>query len=354
MASSLTETAARVIISLAGEPGDEKVGSAVAEFGAIESVQRWLQEDSKLAIAKAIKRIVDTHEVEKALASIKAVSGRFVIPGDAEWPAQLGDLDIAAPIGLWVCGSEDLSAATSRSLAIVGARASTAYGERIASELASACAQTDVTVISGGAYGIDAAAHRGALAGHGKTIAVLACGVDVAYPAAHQSLLARVQESGLVVSEAPPGAGPHKHRFLTRNRLIAGLSQSTVVVEAALRSGALSTTNWALVLGRRVWGVPGPLTSATSAGVHLGIKESGFTIMRDIKDPLVDFAQPVQRQISVSEIEIHHALSTGPRTTAQIMAMCGSQADIHDVLGTLAMMEMRGDVRHMGDLWFEA
>ncbi len=354
MASSLTDFSARVIVSLAGEPGDEKVGAALAEFGAVESVQRWLRDDSTLAISRGIKRIVESNAVSDAMTTINAVAGRFITPSDAEWPAQLNDLDIAAPVGLWVSGIGNLKELSARSLAVVGARASTSYGERIASDIASACAGRHVAVVSGGAYGIDAASHRGALAAHGSTLAVLACGVDVAYPAAHKALLDRIKESGLVISEAAPGAGPLKHRFLTRNRLIAGLSQATVIVEAALRSGALSTTNWAGALGRKVWGVPGPMTSATSAGVHQGIKESGFTIMRDVNDPLEGYAQPVARQLSVSEIEIHRALALGPRTTAHIMATCGPHADIHQILGTLTMMEMRGDVRHVGDLWREA
>lgn len=350
----MTDTAARIIIALAAEPGDEKVGAALAEFGAVESVHRWLREESTTPVAKNIKRVVDSNEVARALASIEAVSGRFVTPHDAEWPQQLNDLDVASPIGLWVCGSDDLRALAQRSLAIVGARASTAYGERIASDLASNCAQSDVCVISGGAYGIDASAHRGAIAEYGKTIAVLACGVDVAYPAAHQALLSRIKERGAVISEAPPGASPHKHRFLTRNRLIAALAQSTVVVEAALRSGALSTSNWALALGRKVWGVPGPLTSATSAGVHQGISEAGFALMCTVHDPLRDFGQSTPKVLMVSELEIQDALSRGHRSTAEIVSLCGKQVDVHQILGTLALMEMRGDIKHVGDMWSRA
>ena len=154
-----------------------------------------------------------------------------------------------------------------RSVAIVGSRASTAYGEHVAGELGHQLAERGWTVVSGGAFGIDAAAHRGALAAEAPTVAVLACGVDRPYPAAHGALLHRIAETGLLVSEWPPGAAPHRHRFLVRNRLIAALTRGTVVVEAAARSGAQATARRARKLGRQVLVVPGPVTSAMSVGL---------------------------------------------------------------------------------------
>ena len=168
---------------------------------------------------------------------------------------------------------------TKTAVAIVGARAATSYGERIAAEISSTLGEWGIPSISGGAFGIDAAAHRGSLAAGGVTIAVLACGIDIAYPAAHHGLFDRITESGLLISESPPGGLPLKNKFLTRNRIIAALSKEVVVVEAALRSGSLSTANWANALGRKVWGVPGPITSPTSAGVHQGIRNKSMEIM---------------------------------------------------------------------------
>jgi DNA processing protein len=155
-----------------------------------------------------------------------------------------------------------------RSVAVVGSRSATTYGTGVAAELAAGLTRGGVTVVSGAAFGIDQAAHRGALAARGPTVAVLACGVDRAYPSAHRELLRYVADTGLLVSELAPGCAPTKLRFLARNRLIAALTLGTVVVEAALRSGALSTATWAAGCGRVVMGVPGPVTSACSEGVH--------------------------------------------------------------------------------------
>ena len=223
MASQLTELQARLVISLAGEPGDERVGLAVAEFGAVEAVQTWQRGIGAGAMVKSINRVLASREIERAVKSLNSVQGRFITPQDCEWPLALDDLDLATPVGLWCVGAGSLAELAKRSLAIVGARAATAYGERIATDIAAQAAQESVTVISGAAYGIDAAAHRGVLSAAGATVAVLACGVDVAYPASHRGLLTRISETGVVVSEAPPGAQPHKHRFLIRNRLIAAL-----------------------------------------------------------------------------------------------------------------------------------
>jgi DNA processing protein len=194
--------------------------------------------------------------------------GRYLIPGDGEWPTQLDQLGPAAPWGLFVAGSE-LRVPAARSVAVVGARAATPYGLHVASDLATDLAQRGWAVVSGGAYGIDSAAHRGALAGGGTTIAALAFGVDVAYPRGNASLFARIRaEGGALVSEFVPGSNPTKPRFLLRNRIIAALTRGTLVVEAAYRSGALNTAAAARRLGRPVLVVPGPVTSSMSVGCH--------------------------------------------------------------------------------------
>jgi DNA processing protein len=218
---------------------------------------------------------------------------RLLVPEDDEWPAyplhsltlavadepedpaQQSDRTVALvpPLALWVRGPARLDEAVGRSVALVGSRAATAYGEHVSAELAAALADRGWTVVSGGAFGIDAAAHRGALAADGPTIAVLACGVDRPYPAGNGALLTRIADSGLLVSEWPPGAAPHQHRFLVRNRLIAALTRGTVVVEAAARSGAVATANRARRLGKQVMAVPGPVTSAMSVGCHELLRE---------------------------------------------------------------------------------
>ena len=201
---------------------------------------------------------------------------RFVVPGDDEWPVALDDLARAphlherggVPLGLWCRGPLRLAEVVEQAVAVVGSRSATSYGGSVAGEIAGALARESWTVVSGAAFGIDQAAHRGALASRGPTVAVLACGADRAYPSAHRSLIDYIADVGLVVSEAAPGCAPTRIRFLARNRVIAALARGTVVVEAAVRSGALNTASWAAGLGRAVMGVPGPVTSAPSAGVH--------------------------------------------------------------------------------------
>jgi DNA processing protein len=179
-----------------------------------------------------------------------------------------------------VKGPGRLAALCERAVAVVGARAATGYGMHVAGELGAGLAERACTVVSGAAFGIDGAAHRGALCAAGPTVAVLACGADRAYPRAHETLLARIAATGLVVSEYPPGSVPGRHRFLVRNRLIAGLASGTVVVEAGLRSGATRTATDTASLGRPVMAVPGPITSGMSAGCHRLLREGAVLVTR--------------------------------------------------------------------------
>lgn len=346
MAGQLTDLQARLVISIAGEPGDERVGQAVAEFGAPEAVQNWQRGSGASAMVKSINRVLASREIEQAVKSLNSVQGRFITPEDCEWPIALDDLDLATPVGLWCVGAGSLGELAKRSLAIVGARAATAYGERIATDIAAHAAQEFATVVSGAAYGIDAAAHRGVLLAAGTTVAVLACGVDVAYPVSHRGLLTRISETGVIVSEAPPGAQPHKHRFLIRNRLIAALSQSTVVVEAALRSGSLSTSNWAHTLGREVWGIPGPITSATSAGVHTAIRNNVMKLAASSQDIFLSYkTQDQSTQLGFLDSAIMGALELGPKDTHYIFQslshLLDTNLDFYELQAALALLEVR-------------
>ena len=198
---------------------------------------------------------------------------RLIHPGDPEWPGQLADLGDAQPYALWLRGAADLRFSCLRSVAIVGSRAATAYGSYVAAEIGATVAARGWAVISGGAYGVDAAAHRGALGAGGVTVAVLACGVDVPYPAGHKDLLEAIAVRGVIASEWPPGWNATRLRFLVRNRVIAALAAGTLVVEAGQRSGALNSARHARDLGRRLMAVPGPVTSDLSAGCHHVIRE---------------------------------------------------------------------------------
>jgi DNA processing protein len=217
---------------------------------------------------------------------------RLVCPGDAEWPASLDPLGPARPYALWLKGNADLSASCQRSVSIVGSRAATGYGAHVAGEIAADLAERGWAIVSGGAYGVDAAAHRGALAVEGITIAVLACGVDYCYPAGHTALFADIATRGLVVSEWPPGRHPGRMRFLVRNRAIASLTCGTVIVEAGERSGALNTARHAADLGKPLMAVPGPVTSAQSAGCHRIIREWGANCVTRAAD-IIELLTPL-------------------------------------------------------------
>jgi DNA processing protein len=210
---------------------------------------------------------------DSRLAAWQRAGIRVVCPGDPGWPTQLDVLGDARPLALWVRGSADLRFACLRSISVVGARAATGYGRHVATEMAGALAERGWTVLSGGAYGIDGCAHRGALGADGVTVAVLASGVSYGYPKGHHELFAAIAGQGAVVSEWPPDRAPSRPGFLIRNRVIAALSSGTVVVEAALRSGALSTARHARDLGRPLMAVPGPVTSTQSEGCHEIIRE---------------------------------------------------------------------------------
>nr|PZN39188.1 MAG: DNA-protecting protein DprA [Actinomycetota bacterium] len=224
-------------------------------------------------LLEAWRARLELADPEHDLAAGEAMGARLIVPGDIEWPTQLDDLGTARPYGLWLHGDADLRFSCLRSVAVVGSRAATAYGAHVAAEFGAALGDAGWTVVSGGAYGIDGAAHRGALASASPTVVVLACGTDVDYPLGHHDLFRAVRGNGLLVSECAPGVRPTRWRFLVRNRLIAALSRGTVVVEAALRSGALNTAGHAESLRRPVGAVPGPVTSAASAGCHRLIRE---------------------------------------------------------------------------------
>lgn len=261
------ERAARMRLSQLAEPGDERLGAELAASSARVVLERIEANDRTLRGVEHYRARLSLPPIELD-AAIVGHDGRYLIPGDGEWPTQLMTLGASAPWGLFVVGGE-LRSAAARSVAVVGARAATEYGLHVASEFAIDLASRGWAVVSGGAYGIDAAAHRGAIAGGGVTIAALAFGADVVYPRGHTELFARLRDAGgVLVSEFPPGATPTKPRFLLRNRIIAALTRGTVVVEAAHRSGALNTAAVARRLGRPVLVVPGPVTSSMSVGCH--------------------------------------------------------------------------------------
>ncbi len=235
---------------------------------------------------EAITARLDSTNVDEMESKADRLGMRIITRDEPEWPRQLDDLGEARPYALWVQGAAHVRLACVRSAAIVGARAATTYGLGVARDWSADLASEHVTVVSGAAFGVDAAAHRGALAVDGLTIAVLASGADVVYPRAHEQLIARIADEGLIISESPLGEPARRQRFLTRNRIIAALTQATVVVEAALRSGTTATANVASRLNRHVLAVPGPVTSMMSAGCHHLVRESGAVLVGASADVL--------------------------------------------------------------------
>ena len=275
------ERDACMLLSRLSEGGDARLGRRIAEHGVVEVVGEVLRGTSPFpALSARLTGPTDgplaevlADLVESDRRSAQRCAARFVCPGDAEWPSQLDDLGDRRPVGIWVSGAANLRLLALRSVSIVGSRSSTSYGEGIARRMAGDLAEAGWLVASGGAFGIDAAAHRGALDAGGATACVLAGGIDVPYPRSHAPLLDRIREDGVLVTETPPGGAAMRQRFLTRNRIIAALTRGTVVVEAALRSGSRTTAREAAELARHVMAVPGPVTSPMSVGCHALIRQ---------------------------------------------------------------------------------
>ena len=286
MAGGEADRVARIALTWLAEPGNRAVYAMVRAGGPERTLERLLAGDipdpQLRATVIARSAVGDARRLAVAgLQRAQRLGARVVIPGDDEWPPTVDGLgrleligtdrvarDTRPPLCLWVRGAWSLNEAFERSVAVIGARAATGYGLHVTAEIAFGLAERQWTVVSGGAFGIDAAAHRAALAAGGLTVAVLASGVDRPYPMGNAALFDRIVESGLLISEWPPGSEPLRHRFLIRNRVIAAATAGTVMVEASARSGARQTMTRVLALGRRAMVVPGPVTSAMSVGCH--------------------------------------------------------------------------------------
>jgi DNA processing protein len=364
---------ARVALACLVEPGSGEVYRLVNEHGPVGAVRALVAGEAPEEVVTAAQTRLAGTDLDRlagaALARTERLGARVVVPEDDEWPGQLGDLraigdsqgnridrDTFPPVCLWVRGTPPLAAALDQSVAVVGARASTSYGNHVATELSYGLANRGWTIVSGGAYGVDAAAHRGALAAGGTTVAVLACGVDRAYPAAHASLFERIIEEGLLISEWPPGADPHRHRFLVRNRVIAALSRGTVVVEANARSGARQTLGRAGRLGRATMAVPGPITSAMSVGCNQHIRSGGARLVTSYEEVLEEVGRigadlaPIPRGTEDDRDRIGPELSRvldavplrGVADPGQIAAAAG--IPLRDALRALPALELAGHV----------
>ncbi|MEU0070453.1 DNA-processing protein DprA [Streptomyces sp. NPDC006332] len=356
----------RVFLTRVIEPGDEIAGRWVREFG-VDEVARRLREGGQALPGVSGKRWAGLlaragrAEPGQDLAVARERGVRFIGPGDAEWPGQLDDLGDARPLGLWVRGLPNLRMWALRSVAVVGARACTEYGAHMAATLAAGLAERGWVVVSGGAYGVDGAAHRGALGAGGATVAVLACGVDRPYPRGHAQLITRIAEQGLVVGELPPGEHPTPSRFVLRNRVIAALTRGAVVVEAAYRSGSLVTARAAQRLGRHTMGVPGPVTSGLSAGVHELLRQDAVLVtdaaevvelVGDMGELAPDRRGPVLPRdlLDAAARRVLAALPGRGAATADEIAR-GAQTTSDDAIARLYELRALGYVERHGDGW---
>lgn len=373
MSEAGDELRAWAYLSRVAEPPCPELAALVRCVGPVEAADRVRRGvvDDGLARHTESRREIDRTAADLELLARRG--GRLITPDCDEWPllafAALASfasegrakLRSGPPMVLWALGPVRLDETAQRAAALVGTRASTAYGEHVAADLAAGLAEHDVAVISGGAFGIDGAAHRAALACDGITVAVLAGGLDVPYPAGHSALLHRIGQHGLLFTEYPPGVRPARHRFLTRNRLVAAVAGAAVVVEAGLRSGAANTAAWARGLGRVVAAVPGPVTSSASAGCHALLRNGAQLVTRaeDIVEVVgrigelaPDEPRPATPLDGLNEAErrVYEALpGRGAATVDEIAVASGLVPE--QVLGPLAILEVGGLVQRDCGRW---
>lgn len=369
------ERLARIALGRLFEPGDKRLDAllpGMTAYQLFEQLSAWSPDDPLLVsaskdVAARLERLRPDIDLEIAA----KLGCRFVIPGDAEWPEQVERLQgkalvqgrTGAPLGLWVRGRLRLDALTS-SVAIVGTRDATSYGSEVAAQLASQLSTNGHVVVSGGAFGIDAAAHRGALASPvGQTVAVLACGIDKVYPEEHARLLQAVSDRGAIVSELPPGLPVTRMRFLGRNRVIAALTNGTVVVEAAARSGAKNTAKWATAINSPLMAVPGPVTETVSVGVHDLIRSGQAVLVTCAEEILEIVGRPGEYLVAVPRgperrrdrltTTQRQILDAVPVATPASAVSIARAAGIHPgtVGSALATFETYGLVERMADGW---
>ena len=368
---------ARAVLTALTEPGDPVLWRHVSRCGAAQTLQAIRRGTYPARNREALGERLRSLDVDQLWREADRCHARLLCPGDAEWPEDSTARLVGAapeepasprerdgpPLALWVRGGADLATVLRRSCALVGSRAATGYGIAIAGELAADLAHRGFAIVSGGAFGVDAAAHRGALAVNGNTVAVLASGVDRAYPRAHEMLLSRIVDEGLVLSEVPPGWLPTRPRFLVRNRLIAALTAGTIVVEAALRSGALNTAGWAHSCGREVMAVPGPVTSDMSAGVHQLLRQGGAQLVTTAAEvaeqigALGEDLAPDQRGETRSRDELEprarDVVEALPVRKPVGLARIAGQAGLHpdEARAVLGRLMLDGYAEHHEDGW---
>jgi DNA processing protein len=358
---------ARAALTYLVEPGDPVLGVLLDSYepaeiltairvGLLPSVTSGIARTMlSRALARWRLRLPELPAEQDLIGNARRDGIRLICPDDPEWPTRLNDLGRARPYALWLRGSGDLRFGSVRSVSMVGSRAATGYGAHVAGEMAADLGERGWLIVSGGAYGIDAAAHRGVLLTGGTTIAVLAGGVDSPYPAGHDTLFASIADGGLMVSEWPPGSRPTRYRFLVRNRVIAALTKGTVVVEAGERSGALNTARHAAELARPLMAVPGPVTSAQSAGCHRIIRDWNGSLVTSVADILglltpVGEQQPARDELDPDSARVFDAFPARAGAGTSTLARKAG-VDVDTVLRCLGKLAGHGYIERCAQGW---
>ena len=378
---TLAEILARAAFSVITEPGDRFAGWLLNRYPAVDIIEclqqgyqfeELLDSQARVALfekfgdlatlfAAAKERWQPRFAFKTVLAALDAarhLRAQLITPLSPNWPSGLGLLDEAAPHCLWFKGDSRLFALSARSISIVGSRLATSYGEYVTTEVVSESVSNSLAVISGGAYGIDAIAHRATLAVDGFTIAVLAGGIDRLYPAGNFELLQKIGEQNLLITEQAPGSSPTKWRFLQRNRIIAALGSATVVVEAGIRSGALSTANHANQIGRKVGAFPGRIDSPQSAGCHELIRGSGAVLLGsaaqaiDLATDSAEVLEPFAQGLGQLETRLLDALTTKPQRLERLAVKAGLTS--HELTIALGQLQLQGLVQEQLNGWVKA
>ena len=304
------ELAGAGCIAMITEPGDRMAGALARSLGRLELVELMIDGLDTATVVAALKAageldgcrqsfgdlegtLADSRQrwlprfsksrLEHLFSQSAALNLQLVTAEDTNWPAGLDDLQDSAPAMLFVEGDPATLSKLSQAVSIVGSRAASSYGVKVTSSLVRELAKVSRTTVSGGALGIDAQVHRSSIESELPTLAVMAGGMDRKYPSANFRLFKQVIERGALLSEMPPGVAPTRWRFLQRNRLIAALTPTTVVIEAGIRSGSIRTANNALELSRELYAVPGSVLSGTSLGTNSLLADNKAQILCDLK-----------------------------------------------------------------------
>ena len=343
------------------EPGDRIAGMLRLALGSRRALEKVLAGDldpigglSSQDLAAAFQRWVPRYSPSLSSEVLKQAirsDTQLLLPQDELWPEKLANLGPHAPMAIWFRGNPMHFGKLGRTIAIVGSRTCTNYGQRVTADLATTCVESEAAVVSGGALGVDAVAHRVTVAQRGLTVAVMAGAIDCLYPAGNWELFDEISHTGLLISEMAPGSRPTRWRFLQRNRLIAALADAVVVTEAGWRSGSINTAGHAVELGRRVFAIPGPINSPASAGCNRLIRDQLAELLLDTSDLAQELGwtsvvNGLDSGLGTLELRTFDALTRRNQDFEEVLKVTGlSRDELRMALGGLseANLAMRTD-----------